>query len=357
MAFVDLAKIGFLDCCPPLVRGNSIRRALALDAGSPSTVKAAKHSPTGKNMPTITNHFGIPDQFLNYARKKLYSRGKSNSSITTLIDSPQVAVLKEARADDMVIDISDMIWSLLGTAVHNVLHAQETEGVAEKRLFLEINGWVISGQPDISYSENTVIINDHKMSTSWNYMEPKDAWEAQLNGYDWLYRHVQRNSEMYDAQLQVTIIIRDWSKGRVGRFKNYPAAPIQVIPITRWRPEKQDDFFEKRVKLHQEALGQWMKTGTLPECTPEDMWHRPGSFKIMGGSGKRPVRIVETKEEAEKLKKPNQWIEKQVGSYIRCRDYCEVSAFCKQNPYRDQQEKTDDGHQGKRSPEEPPEGP
>ena len=38
----------------------------------------------------ITNEHQLPDAFLNFARDDKYSKGKSDISVTTLIDSPRV---------------------------------------------------------------------------------------------------------------------------------------------------------------------------------------------------------------------------------------------------------------------------
>ena len=69
----------------------------------------------------ITNKTNLPQSFLDFARSDKYSRGNADISVTSLIDSPKVRIMKEHYDDQMEIDAVDMVWSLFGTAVHSVL--------------------------------------------------------------------------------------------------------------------------------------------------------------------------------------------------------------------------------------------
>ena len=65
-------------------------------------------------------------------------------SVTQLIDSPRVRVLQEKHNDEMERDISESIWSTLGTAMHHLFEeTAEKQGddvVSEERLFVDIEG-------------------------------------------------------------------------------------------------------------------------------------------------------------------------------------------------------------------------
>ena len=63
----------------------------------------------------ITNEHQLPDAFLNFAKDDKYSKGDSDISVTTLIDSPRIRLLREKKKDEMTKDVVDMIWPLLGT--------------------------------------------------------------------------------------------------------------------------------------------------------------------------------------------------------------------------------------------------
>ena len=63
----------------------------------------------------ITNRHGLPQSFLDFARNDKYSKGKADISVTTLIDSPRVRLMRDHFADLREVDVTDMIWPLFGT--------------------------------------------------------------------------------------------------------------------------------------------------------------------------------------------------------------------------------------------------
>ena len=95
----------------------------------------------------ITNEFGLPDAFVNFARDDKYTKGKADISVTTLIDSPRVRLMKDKHHSDMVSDVVDKVWPLFGTAVHHILESSKSQEnvTIEERLFGQANGWTLSG--------------------------------------------------------------------------------------------------------------------------------------------------------------------------------------------------------------------
>ena len=62
---------------------------------------------------SITNKHNLPQTLVNLAESRNYSRGKSDRSITQLIDSPQISILSEHHQEELTADISERIWILL----------------------------------------------------------------------------------------------------------------------------------------------------------------------------------------------------------------------------------------------------
>jgi hypothetical protein len=95
----------------------------------------------------ITNNFNLPEVVVSALTQDDYTKGKSNRSVTQLIDSPQVAVLARENADDIEQDAVDFLWSRFGTSVHGMFE-KATEGadkvISEQRMFAEVLGWTIS---------------------------------------------------------------------------------------------------------------------------------------------------------------------------------------------------------------------
>ena len=89
----------------------------------------------------ITNKLGLPQTLYNLARRDRYSRGKSRISVTQLIDSPRVRLLREKHDDEIEVDVSEMVWPLIGQALHHVVEqGADSKHLSEERVFLTING-------------------------------------------------------------------------------------------------------------------------------------------------------------------------------------------------------------------------
>ena len=98
----------------------------------------------------ITNKYDLPQSLMNAVKRFSYSRGKSDMSITQLIDSPRIVKLKEKHADEITTDLSDEIWRLVGSALHLIAetHTDGTER-AEERVFSRVGDITISGGIDM----------------------------------------------------------------------------------------------------------------------------------------------------------------------------------------------------------------
>jgi hypothetical protein len=94
----------------------------------------------------FTNNHNLPESFVNFVRADKYSRGDADISVTQLIDSPRVRLLRNDKADEMETDVSDRVWSLFGTAVHHILESTNASHAVtmEERLFMEVDGWKLS---------------------------------------------------------------------------------------------------------------------------------------------------------------------------------------------------------------------
>ena len=66
----------------------------------------------------VTNRFNLPDVVVQALSINKYS--KADISVTQLIDSPRIKVIQEEMHDELKSDISDNVFSVLGTAVHGV---------------------------------------------------------------------------------------------------------------------------------------------------------------------------------------------------------------------------------------------
>ena len=287
----------------------------------------------------ITNNHNLPQSFVNFARNDKYSKGQSDISVTTLIDSPRVRLLRDAKSSEMTSDAADMIWPLFGTAVHHILEsASEDEGVTlEERLYATVNDWVLSGAVDHQKVEgNAIRITDYKVTSVWSVIHGKIEWEQQLNCYAFL---AQKTKGMKVKSLQICAILRDWNRREAERRYDYPQAPVALIDIPIWPETKRIEYIKERVAMHQEAQMNYDLEQAFPSCSDEDRWKRGEAWAVKKKGNKRALRVFETEElahgfaVAHKARK-NEYvleIEHREGEYVRCKgDYCGVANLCSQ---------------------------
>lgn len=288
----------------------------------------------------ITNKFNLPQTFVNITRRPTYSKGKANLSATELINSPRIVQLRKAHEAEVEYDVSEMVWSIFGTAIHNVLeHGKDENHIVEERLHAEVDGWSISGAIDLQVinEDGTYTINDYKTTGAWAVMNEKVEWEQQLNIYAWLVEHVKNVTV---SKLEIVAIIRDWSRRDAALKVNYPDAPIKVIPIQVWTQEFREQFIRDRITQHSNAMLTAELGESLPHCTPEQMWEKPPVFAVMKEGNVRAKSVHAIENEAtvalDDLKKTakkgeNFYIEIRKGDRTRCENFCQVSKFCDQH--------------------------
>jgi hypothetical protein len=275
-------------------------------------------------MPELTNNYNLPQSLVSALSADWYTQ-HGHISVTGLIQPPRLRQLMLRYGDDIEEDVSDKIWMLLGSAVHDVLErADTTHSLQEERLATDVLGWIVTGKADLW--EEPGIVSDYKVTSVWAGMNGvKPEWEAQTNIYGYLYRQ----AGFPVIYLRIVCIYRDWSKNRAKQGGGYPPCAAGVLPVTMWSDNQVEQYLQKRVRLHQEAelLSDWH----LPVCTPEERWERPTTFAVMKKGRKSAVRVFEKEEDATALaheKGKDHWIERRPGESVRCKDYCPVNKHC-----------------------------
>jgi hypothetical protein len=322
-------------------------------------------------MVKLTNKRGLPNSIVSAISSytSLYSRGDADISVTQLIDSPKIKILKEQFNDQIEEDISEIIWRVFGNAVHKLFEDSKSDNdkkvLNEQRFYGKCNGWKISGAIDrLEYETETngaawegdqvilsvkkATIYDYKCVSVWQIFKNsyypkgfKDEWEEQLNCYAWLLR--QNGYVIERGKIRILGLARDWKKSQAWNEEarlgdgydphvDYPDVQIKQILIPVWSNEKQDEFIKNRVETHQQAdqLYHTMKYET--PCSYKEMWKDPTKFAVMQGSKKRALKIFDDKNDAQDYAKnfENTRIQIRPSVSKRCKDYCNVVNFCEQ---------------------------
>jgi len=222
----------------------------------------------------IGNRLGLPPAFERALHAHQHDRGGAEITVSELIGPPRIRMLRKRYPEQISADVSDMLWLLFGTAVHEHLAKHATNALTEERLGMDVTTalgtWRVSGAFDSLSLDHDGSLDDYKTTSIWRVIRGDySAWEEQVN----LYAHLAEHHGLEVRTLRAIVLCRDWHHGDKKRHRNYPALPITVVTLPLWDDETRQRFLMDRVLLHQEA------ERNLPLCSDEDRWkRRDGTF-------------------------------------------------------------------------------
>tara|TARA_R100001594_G_scaffold24026_2_gene47101 strand:+ start:12415 stop:13308 length:894 start_codon:yes stop_codon:yes gene_type:complete len=287
-----------------------------------------------------TNKFNLPTPVALALSQEHYTRGESDRSVTQLIDNPRPQILNRTHYSELEEDVTDRLWSVFGTAVHNIFESHaDVEYLAEERLFADVNGWTISGAIDVQKSneDGTIQVVDYKVTSVWKIIYsvmkgvPDRNWQLQQNFYAWLVETVK---DVKVDKLTIIAVLRDWKESDKDRKgSDYPESPIMAIDLPLWDFETRDNYVKDRVEFHQSAEFSHMTGEELPLCEDDERWLKAPQFAVKKPRNKRAERVFETQEEAEAFldNKSGMLIEERKSEPIRCMRYCHAAPYCSQH--------------------------
>ena len=283
----------------------------------------------------VTNVHNVPAPLVTLAEAQYYSKGKAQYSVTELMSPPRVRRLQELHDADRVQDVSDMLWSLLGSALHVVMERGDTPGwLTEERLFTELDGITISGAIDLQeVTEDGIIITDYKFTSAWAVMNEKIEWEQQLNVYKLLVEWVKKEKVI---GLRICALVRDFS--RHDTREGYPASPIHMVDIPMWDNNKTIEYLKSRLEAHRDSKVAADFKDALPLCSPEERWMSETIYAVKRDGRKTAIRVFKDEAEAHDCAKEESqkgkgkaYVEIRPAEPKRCTgDYCGVAQWCDQ---------------------------
>ena len=280
----------------------------------------------------ITNKHGVPEPLMALASRDYYSKGKATYSVTEIISPPRVQRLREQYNESLEQDVSDMLWSMMGSALHVVAErSQVADHISEERLFLDVDGVRLSGAIDLQRVDGDMVdIVDYKFTSAWSLRADKDDWHQQQNCYAYLVHKVKGQTV---RSIKICALIRDWSRREAAVKPDYPQAPIQMVDIPIWDLEVTEKFIRERIEAHRLAKVAHDWGDELPLCTDADRWVRGDKWAVMKDGRKTAVRVFDTKEEADALATTDAKfnVVERKGEPVRCTgNFCGVAAWCSQ---------------------------
>jgi hypothetical protein len=282
----------------------------------------------------ITNELGLPQPFVDAATSD-YKPTDKRYSVTRVLGGTCEAVLLRRHADELDGDVSDMVWAIFGSAVHQILqNAKETdEQLKENWLAVDMgDGYTLSGIFDL-YDDSTGTVTDYKTTSVWKviYGETED-WRLQTLAYCWMLRKTG-----FDAHRgEIVALIKDFSKRDAATKDGYPRHPVVKY---EW------DFTEEDFEAIEDRLYKWFGAVKLQEfredamlkpCNPEQRWHKDDKWAVMEKGKKRALRVLGSPEEAVEWAKGRgidlddgkHSVEYRRGEDTKCESYCDVRKWC-----------------------------
>ena len=282
-------------------------------------------------MSKITNIYNLPQPFVDLVSGDTYSKGESDITTTGLAQPPKIAELTRRHSNEITMDASEKVWTMMGTANHYVLEQIALRNperyVTEQRFYLDIDGVKLGGQIDL-FDRETETLWDYKVSSVYKAMsDDKLEWTKQANVNKLLCEH----NGFHPKKLAILLVMKDWKRKEAEFKADYPKCAIQEIPLPIWREEETLAYIKSRINLHNAAKLIEVEDA-IPVCTEEERWAKPTTWAVLKERGaKRAVAngIYESEHEALlHSKRISGAIEKRDGTSPRCLHFCQVKNWC-----------------------------
>lgn len=276
----------------------------------------------------ITNNMKLPQPFVDAVDSDYQYRDK-RYSVTTLLKPVREIMLLRRHNNEIECDVSDMLWAIMGTAMHSILE-NSTEGkhlLKEKPLEIQVGEYVLSGRNDL-YNTRSFTVVDYKYTSVWKYIL-KDFEDFKMQGLMYVYMLQQLGYKAKKAEF--ILCMKDWQKSKAKYDKSYPQCQIQKVQFTF---TDADMVFIKNWiadKFEQIKQAELLEDDNLPLCSAEDRWNSGSKFAVMKNGRKTALRVLDTRQEAENYKNTNggDYIEERKGEDKKCQEYCNCCEFCK----------------------------
>lgn len=275
----------------------------------------------------LTNHLNLPEQIVNAVKKDDYNNNGTYSA-TTLLKDPKEIILFNRHKDEITEDVSEHVYSLLGTSVHYILEkAEEGENqFKEERLYYKFGNDTISGKFDF-YDMEEEMLGDYKVTTVYKYLlGDNEHYRFQLLTYAYLLRKNGfpcKGGRIYQ-------IFRDWQRSKAKFDKSYPQKPVNVITFRFY--DKDFTYIENEIQQRLANIHKYedFADDEIPICSKENRWATDDKFAVMKKGRKSAMRILNSKEEAEGWMKNNggEFIQERPAESRKCVDYCSCCEFC-----------------------------
>lgn len=280
-------------------------------------------------------------------------------SATTLIKPTKQYVLSQ-KNKDLVIDLSNLIPSRIGSTIHDSLEklwsgnyknsllklgysSEDIDKIIinptpneieedsiiiylEQRYFKEIDGIIISGKIDnIVQGELT----DFKSTSTYTYVHQKNREKFRLQGS--IYRWLRPDLIKYN-HIKIQYFFTDWQKSFAKQNPKYPQLRTLSENIDLLSLEETEEYIKNKLKeiLYNESVS---SEQDMIRCTDDDLWKDSPTYKYYSGtdiSGRSQKNFTDFQEAMQHLETKGKGRVVIKESEAKACLYCNAFDICKQ---------------------------
>lgn len=238
------------------------------------------------------NPHNLPPEIVKHLERSFWWKPK-RYSLSHLIMPVRQRELIKRHDEEIVVDVADALFTLLGTGFHMLMERDHDPNVIkEGKIECKFGDFTVVGIPD--RFEKSGLLKDYKVTSVWAVIDgAKDDWIGQLNTYAFLLSLKGHKV----TELQVNAMLRDWSKGKAKQGGGYPPIAFKSLDIPLWTKEQTKQFVFNGIKAHESAKD--IPDDQLPLCTADERWERPTIYAVMKKGKKSAEARFETVFDAE----------------------------------------------------------
>ena len=281
-----------------------------------------------------TNKHNFPDFVVKWLEYDTYDYDENAISATTLMQPARAYALKKQNWEDLEVDVSDMIASRYGTAIHDSVEKVHLPGCKqEERLRKAVKNRIITGKYDIlkQIAADQWQLIDVKSTSVWTYIygSKDEDFKKQLSIYRWL---AVQNGYNTIQKAKIWMIFTDWSATKAQNTEGYPKTRLVIKDIELMGDDQTLSYIGRRIDALNKAALQEQKD--MPMCTDEELWAQDDVWQVMKEGRKTSMKNCSSEEEAEewigsKQDKTGISTHLRKGGVKRCK-YCTARKFCTQ---------------------------
>ena len=287
-----------------------------------------------------------------------YDPDPNHLSATSLLKPiRQVILARRAKKADKLTDISSLLSSAMGTAIHDSLEKawtnpqralkllghpdkvtqaikvnpenpdpNEINVFLEKRTKKQFNDkWSISGKFDMVLEGR---LYDFKTTSVYTYLKKTKDKDYQLQGsiYRWL------NPELIIVPvININFLFTDW-QGSMTRTAGYPQVKAIEYPIPLLSLKETEQYISNRLALIDRYIDADEKD--IPFCTDEELWRGPTRYKYFSNAAKTDGRATKAfdnaAEAAAHRAEKGKGVVIEVPGAVKACAYCPAFTVCSQ---------------------------